>query len=251
MRILMEWLDIHGLTSEFLGRRKYKLLSVTLTCLLLISAYTSFNMRALVTALNSVYDPQTFQATDLNAGQAEKLRGQPLFALSVLNGKTALEPVQLSGLETRTESFQKARHCLAQAMYFEARSEPLEGWQAVGDVVINRVRDKRYPDTVCKVVFQGEFRRHRCQFSFACDGRSDRAYNRKFWDAAYDLAGELLVKGSNSEIAGLATHYHADYVEPRWSSYMEPITKIGRHIFYVEDPQGRKPAPLSRPQKDL
>ncbi|MGC6471522.1 MAG: cell wall hydrolase [Parvibaculales bacterium] len=251
MRILLEWLDVYGLTADFLGRRKYKLLSVAIPCLLLVSAYTSFNTRSLVNALDSVYVPASHTAHVQTAASVEKLRGKPLFKLSAQNGMPAIQPVMGAGPVSQNETFQKARHCLAQAMYFEARSEPLEGWQAVGDVVINRVRDKRYPSSVCDVVFQGEFRRHKCQFSFACDGRSDRAYNQKFWNAAYDLAGELLVKGSNSQIAGLATHYHADYVAPKWSSYMEPITKIGRHIFYVEDPRGHKPAPLKRPQDDL
>ena len=185
MRILLEWLDIYGLTVEFYKRRKYKLVSTTVLCLLLISAYTSYNMRSLTNTFDSVYAPMSQQTTDHTVRDAVNPnsvhhRGKPLFELSARGGQASFASAFSSSSASDQEEFQQARHCLAQAMYFEARSEPLEGWQAVGDVVINRVRDKRYPNTVCDVVFQGEFRRHKCQFSFACDGRSDRAYNQNF-----------------------------------------------------------------------
>ena len=77
-------------------------------------------------------------------------------------------------VNAKQETLFESQRCLAQAIYFEARSEPLSGWAAVADVVINRALDARYPATICGVVFQGEYRRHKCQFSFACDGLSDR-----------------------------------------------------------------------------
>lgn len=195
---------------------------------------------------------ESLLSTELKAGKPAL---PPLYKLVLSkNGRVfEVDKTLVAGLQSspKVEDFSKAQQCLAQAMYFEARNEPIEGWQAVGDVVINRVRDKRYPAQICDVVFQGEWRRHRCQFSFACDGRSDRAYNKVFWERAHDMAGKLLTEGSNSVIAGIATHYHADYVAPRWSNHMRPITKIGRHIFYAEEVNRRKPLPLKRPEKDL
>jgi len=132
------------------------------------------------------------------------------------------------------ETFEDAQRCLAQAIYFEARSEPEPGWEAVADVVINRVRDKRYPSTICRVVFQGEYRRHSCQFSFACDGLSDRAKNARLWDRALEIAGAKLIASQVRADTALATHYHADYVKPYWSEKMVRLTKIGRHIFYTD-----------------
>lgn len=125
--------------------------------------------------------------------------------------------------------------CLAQAIYFEARGEPFEGQLAVAQVVMNRVNDRRYPDTICGVVFQGEHRRHRCQFSFACDGKSDRARNRAVWHQAQKLAAMVISLDLN-DVTGNATHYHADYVTPKWSRRL-PLTKtIGRHRFYLSAP---------------
>jgi spore germination cell wall hydrolase CwlJ-like protein len=132
------------------------------------------------------------------------------------------------------ETSEDARKCLAQAIYFEARSEPPEGWVAVADVVINRARNPRYPASICGVVFQGEYRRNRCQFSFACDGRSDRAYNRALWEKALRLADYKLSNISPFPTLTEATHYHADYVTPYWSEKLERVSKIGRHIFYVD-----------------
>jgi len=133
-----------------------------------------------------------------------------------------------------SETSEQARTCLAQAIYFEARSEPPEGWVAVADVVINRARDQRYPASICGVVFQGDHRRHKCQFSFACDGLSDRAYNKELWEKAMRLADYKLANISPFPTLTDATHYHADYVSPYWSDKLERVSKIGRHIFYVE-----------------
>ena len=137
-------------------------------------------------------------------------------------------------VELAPEVFSEARHCLAQAIYFEARSEPIAGWEAVADVVITRTHDRRYPSTICGVVFQGEYNRHSCQFSFACDGLSDRARNRKLWKKALEIAGAKLIENRERSETANATHYHADYVTPYWSEKMVRLTKIGRHIFYTD-----------------
>ena len=127
----------------------------------------------------------------------------------------------------------EAERCLAQAIYFEARGEPLEGRMAVAQVVLNRARDRRYPNEVCGVVFQNADRRHRCQFSFACDGRSDRPRDRHAWASAVRLA-RILGSGGYRDITEGATHYHALYVRPAWSKALAPTRTIGRHRFYRE-----------------
>jgi len=124
--------------------------------------------------------------------------------------------------------------CLAQAVYFEARSEPFEGQVAVAYVIMNRVKDKRYPDNICDVVFQNEQLRHRCQFSFACDGLSDNPYEMTAWNMAQRVAGGAL-KNARSDVTAGSTHYHADYVSPRWAKYLQPTIQVGSHIFYRED----------------
>ncbi|MFQ5347194.1 MAG: cell wall hydrolase [Rhodothalassiaceae bacterium] len=121
--------------------------------------------------------------------------------------------------------------CLAQAVYFEARSEPLEGQLAVAQVVLNRVRTSLWPDHICAVVFEGEQRRHRCQFSFACDGRSDEPHNRHAWAVA-KMVALVAREGLWQDVTGAATHYHAVYVSPAWRRAMAATVRYGDHVFY-------------------
>ena len=122
--------------------------------------------------------------------------------------------------------------CLATAIYFEARGESYRGQVAVAQVVLNRVKDHRYPDTICGVVYQNQSRRNSCQFSFACDGIPETINDSKSWAQAEDIAhrftaGELYL----TEVAD-ATHYHATYVRPAWAPRMTKVTQIGLHVFY-------------------
>lgn len=122
--------------------------------------------------------------------------------------------------------------CLAQNIYFEARSEPVDGMLAVGHVVLNRVASKRFPGSICKVVRQGgEQRRHRCQFSWWCDGRSDHPHDKAAWNAARVIAW-FVHNGQTKDPTGGALWYHADYVNPYWRDAFTEGPQIGRHIFY-------------------
>jgi spore germination cell wall hydrolase CwlJ-like protein len=121
--------------------------------------------------------------------------------------------------------------CMAEAIEHEAGNQPLLGKLAVGVVIKNRQKDPRWPDTICEVVRQGHFLTGRlsrdvCQFSFYCDGRLEKAGEESIILAK-------LILDSNLEIEGLtsATHYHADYVYPRWRSQVVCKTQIGAHIF--------------------
>ena len=125
----------------------------------------------------------------------------------------------------------RALRCLTQGVYYEAALESTEGQEAVAQVILNRVRDPNYPNSICGVVFQGAERTTGCQFSFTCDGALAGApvgwaWNRARTVAARALAGHVATK------VGTATHYHADYVHPWWSPTLAKITQIGAHIFY-------------------
>jgi spore germination cell wall hydrolase CwlJ-like protein len=121
--------------------------------------------------------------------------------------------------------------CLAQAVYFEARSQSLEGQQAVAQVVMNRKGKARYADTVCGVVYQGSERATGCQFTFTCDGSLRQPDDAVAWDRARDVARKALAGYVYTPLAE-ATHYHAAYVTPYWSSASSRIRRIGDHIFY-------------------
>ncbi|WP_268881697.1 cell wall hydrolase [Jiella pelagia] len=122
--------------------------------------------------------------------------------------------------------------CLANGIYFEARGESSEGQAAVAQVILNRVRNPAYPNSICGVVYQNKNWRNRCQFSFACDGQKDRIRDA----GAFTRAEAIAKKVTGGEIwiseVGSATHYHANYVRPRWARAMEKVDKIGTHIFY-------------------
>lgn len=123
--------------------------------------------------------------------------------------------------------------CLALNIYWEARSESIPGQLAVAAVTLNRVQNPRFPSSVCDVVRQGgEIRRHRCQFSWWCDGKKDEPVNADAWRRATTLA-RLISAGVIADPTDGALWYHADYVTPKWAAAKEPVAKIGRHIFYT------------------
>ena len=126
--------------------------------------------------------------------------------------------------------------CLAKNIYFEARGENRTGQYAVGLVTLNRLKSKRFPNTICKVVKQARYWnnnpvRNKCHFSWYCDGKSDRPKDKRAWDTALDIAHFLLLFNVEDFTKG-STHYHATYVKPKWSREMKVATVIGSHIFY-------------------
>jgi spore germination cell wall hydrolase CwlJ-like protein len=126
----------------------------------------------------------------------------------------------------------RERQCLANGVYFEARGEPSKGQQGVAQVILNRVRNPAYPNTICGVVYQNKRKRNACQFSFACDGIRDRINSAKHWRKSVKVANDAIDGRFWLRSVGSASHYHADYVWPRWRRKMRKMTKIGRHIFY-------------------
>lgn len=148
--------------------------------------------------------------------------------------------------------------CMALNIYYESRSDNLAGQYAVADVVLNRVQDSRYPNSICEVIKEGPVReswktkkdpdlseserifnpiRNMCQFSWWCDGKSDEPKDETGWAQAQYVAGNIMYNGKYRGITEGATHYHATYVKPKWrfDRGMNHIGRIGSHIFYRWD----------------
>ena len=121
-----------------------------------------------------------------------------------------------------------ARHCLALAMYWEARGEGTAGMQAVGAVVLNRVADPRFPDTACAVVKEGG-ERPPCQFSWWCDGKSDRPSSAAAWSAALAVADGML-SGPYRDRTNGALFFHSTAIRSPWQR--QQTATIGNHVFY-------------------
>ena len=126
--------------------------------------------------------------------------------------------------------------CLAEAIYFESRSEPEAGQAGVAQVVLNRVRSGIFPTNVCGVVYQDANRPFACQFSFACEGKSLRIEEPGAWAVATRVADEVVRGASYDPKLVDAVNYHANYVYPFWASTLRRVEKIGAHLFYAMKP---------------
>ena len=143
-----------------------------------------------------------------------------------------------------TEEVHPEHYCMALNIYYEARGSNLADKAAVSDVVLNRVNDNRYPNTVCEVVKQGKQKpswkdpnvmvmvRNGCQFSWYCDGKPDNPQDEDRWFEAQMIAWGILEFEKYRGITEGATHYHATYVSPKWAKDMQLVGRIGAHIFY-------------------
>ena len=121
--------------------------------------------------------------------------------------------------------------CLAQAVYFESRGEPLSGQIAVAEVVLNRVDNPAYPRSICGVTKQGAGSGRGCQFSYACDGRPD-VMTSSVSKARSEKIARMLIDGRPRSVTSGATHFHATYVRPDWSRKFARTASIGNHVFY-------------------
>ncbi|MGD0561580.1 MAG: cell wall hydrolase [Roseiarcus sp.] len=123
--------------------------------------------------------------------------------------------------------------CLAEAIYFESRSEPEPGQAAVAQVVLNRVRSGIFPSDVCAVVYQDRNHPFACQFSFACEGKSLRIEEPGAWAVATRIAQEVVSGVNYNPKVAEALNYHANYVYPFWAPSLRRVDRIGAHIFYA------------------
>lgn len=151
-------------------------------------------------------------------------------------------PIKAQSLE---KQFNAEEHqCLSMNIYYEARGSNLADKAGVADVVLNRVNDRRYPNTICEVVHQGEQKpswkdpnvmvmvRDRCQFSWYCDGKADNPQDEDRWQEAQLIAYNMLTHDKFRGITEGATHYHATYVNPSWARTLQQVGRLGAHIFY-------------------
>ena len=134
-------------------------------------------------------------------------------------------------LTTDADDRSRAITCLAQAVYYEAAGEGMDGGRAVAQVVLNRLHHPGYPSTICGVVYEGADRPSGCQFSFTCDGSMQRVPIPWLWSRSREIA-EQAIAGKVFAPIGHATHYHAEYVLPFWADSLDKSVQVGRHIFY-------------------
>jgi spore germination cell wall hydrolase CwlJ-like protein len=173
------------------------------------------------------------QAMSTGAEQALLISGE---TAQLRNARIPLAADALAGMRGFAEipagspQYGTALKCLSQAIYYEAANESELGKRAVAQVVLNRLRHPEYPNSVCGVVYEGANARV-CQFSFTCDGSLLRQPMARQWAQSRTVAAAALA-GSVVPEVGSATHYHADYVLPRWAYTLGKLRQIGAHIFY-------------------
>lgn len=166
-----------------------------------------------------------------------------LFVVATASLVLSISPKSASAAYIDDISRVEAIECLAKNIYFESANESLTGQISVGMVVLNRVNDSRYPKKICDVVYQGKFGTneragrilHQCQFSWACDGKSDNIPDLDKLNAAFNVAELVYNMYKNGyDITDGATHYHASYVNPAWNKdrNMKRIATIDNHVFY-------------------
>jgi len=138
--------------------------------------------------------------------------------------------------------------CLARNIYFEARSLSTAGKMAVAQVTLNRVKNERFPATICDVVYEGRHyfnsnlkafvpQRNRCQFSWYCDGKSDAIQHQNTFKDITTFAHYFVNDYYNHDHADItdgALWYHADYMKkfPKWSKTRSKVAQIDVHLFY-------------------
>jgi spore germination cell wall hydrolase CwlJ-like protein len=171
----------------------------------------------------AVREPAVYGAVALVADRDEGARLIPRGPVGALS-------FDASHLETAAEEARQL-NCLAEAIYYEARSESRVGQLAVAEVVMNRTRSRHYPASICGVVYEGSERRTGCQFTFTCDGSMAFAPRGRSWARSQEIARHVLM-GFNRPVTRNATHYHTVAVDPYWNDNLVRTRRIGTHIFY-------------------
>ena len=193
-----------------------------------------------------VYEPIVVEELVYINEQVDKDNNQPITKYTMM-AETMIKNFDTAFTDVGDEEL----NCLAKNIYFEARNDLIAGQFAVADVVLNRVADKRFPNTICEVVQDGPVReswktaktkdptdavyypvKHKCQFSWYCDGIDDVTNEKTPWLQAQAIAAMMTTSNIFRGITDGATHYHAHYVHPRWAKTKYPIGTIGLHKFY-------------------
>ncbi|WP_372884908.1 cell wall hydrolase [Shimia sp.] len=203
-------------------------------------------MRRFLPAILAVFMLTSAAPAEIASGQAGDPDTKARFGQTLFSG-TKLKA--LLGIERRAKTTEieysrawidarppvKARgaewQCLAEALYFEARGESTKGQFAVAEVILNRVDDDYYPASLCDVVNQGTGRKYQCQFTYTCDGLSDKIREPQAYERVGKVA-RLMMDGAPRELTSGATHYHTKAVSPSWSRKFKRTATIGVHHFY-------------------
>lgn len=169
-----------------------------------------------------------------NAATLPRLEANPSPTAAAPNSNLLLArlPSPAALMHLTASALRRAKHCLANAIYFEARNEPVRGQIAVAQVVVNRVFSGFYPNDLCDVVYQNASRHLECQFTFACDGKRNVVNERGAWARAQQIADRVLAGDLYDQSVGSSTHYHALYVRPDWVQEMKKLARHGTHNFY-------------------
>jgi spore germination cell wall hydrolase CwlJ-like protein len=137
-----------------------------------------------------------------------------------------------------TGAGQSESDCLAQAIYHEARGESEAGQYAVANVIVNRARSGKFPATLCGVIYQNANKGyHRCQFTFACDGKDDTPGERNAWNRSKAIAkavyAEFATGAQMDTLPRSVLYYHTRSSNPSWSNTYTQVAQIGSHLFYA------------------
>lgn len=211
--------------------------------------------RLLIAALTfaSLSVAQTAAAEEVLSARLGQVLGQERQALQIvpdtrLSALTAVperarrNAVPADGDAVMSESFLSTMtapkgnaewECLADALYFEARGESIQGVFAVGEVIMNRVDSPEYPNSICGVVHQGSGKKFACQFTWTCDNNSDAIGNKAAF-ARVGKVAKLLIDGLPRRLTAGATHYHTKAVHPSWANRFPKTASIGAHYFYKQ-----------------
>lgn len=186
-----------------------------------------------VLASRSVGDPDIKQSALAPAQPDDELKsGESIASKGQVTGadQRPVSPAERLGLTGAARA--KSEKCLANAVYFESRGEPVRGQIAVAQVVMNRVFSPFYPNNVCDVVYQNAHRHNSCQFTFACDGIPDVVTEPDAWTRAQRIARDTLDGKLWMPEVAKSTHYHAYWVHPSWVGEMKKMYALGVHKFY-------------------
>ena len=202
-------------------------------------------MRALRNAMMALVLLATPVAADTVASPLEQALAVEKSRMALLNGDKLkgfllfrknrnIQPVERTQAWIDAQPFlegDKQWACMTEALYFEARGESTEGQFAVAEVILNRAESRRFPDTVCKVINQGTGRKHRCQFSYTCDGLLETMDDQRAYQRMGKIA-HIMLNGGPRDLTDGATYYHAKYVNPSWARSFTRTATVGKHHFY-------------------
>ena len=174
------------------------------------------------------------QALAVEKSRMALLNGDKLKGFLLFRKNRNVQPVERTQAWIDAQPFlegDKQWACMTEALYFEARGESTEGQFAVAEVILNRAESRRFPNTVCKVINQGTGRKHRCQFSYTCDGLLETMDDQRAYQRMGKIA-HIMLNGGPRDLTDGATYYHAKYVNPSWARSFTRTATVGKHHFY-------------------